>query len=258
MPFPSLFTHAEALVALDRLDEAVVEYSGLIEDRLGGADAFLRRAGLLQQLGRLPEAQADMLTAAQIEPALPWAHLRLAQMRHLRRELHPAADYVMQALARQPDCGEALNVAVAIFRDLEWLDRSAAAASAQAAEDGHWGESKRAALAAYTALHAETLARLRGGARDRSALLALAAALFRLGRLGRARALCEALMRDDPAAFPPFALCARIVARQEGPAAAAAFLRAVRFLHADAQDYRSALAGWEAERLSPAGPPPSP
>ena len=259
----SLFVQAEALVALERLEEAVAEYGELIDARLGGVDGLLRRAELLQRLGRPREAEADMLTAAEVDPALPWACLRLAQLLHLEGRFHVAAAQVERALARQPGCAEALNVATAIYGDLQWLDRAAAAGRRLVATEGHWAEAKRVALATYAGFRADTLATLRRADRaagGRSDLQALASALFRLGRLRTARTLCEALMRDDPRDFPPFALCARIVARREGPAGAASFLRALRFLHGDAEDFRSALVDMEAQArpLNAASLAPSP
>ena len=55
-----------------------------MDARLGGGEGLLRRAELLQRLGRPREAETDMMTAAEVEPTLPWACLRLAQALHLQ------------------------------------------------------------------------------------------------------------------------------------------------------------------------------
>ncbi len=246
-----IFSHAEALLAHGRREEAVAEYGDLIDAHLGGVDPLIRRGLLLDELGRGAEAQADLETAARLEPRNGWPHLRLAQMAQARGKPWLAAACAGEAVRRQPEQPEIRVCTASIYLALGWLDLAFEVVRPVARDvDGWWGDIRREAETAYRALHARTrreLGRRKAPGDPRAFWRSMAPDLLRLGRVRAARAVCEALMRLEPSAFDAFELHTQVVAREGGVREAVGFLRAIAFLHRPTPAYRALLARMEGE-----------
>ena len=238
-----------AVAACDRLIDAGTE-----------PEARLTRGALLASLGRLDPARADLEAAAAADPPNPWPLQRLADMLSASGRPYAAADALSRALDGAPWLQEVRVNAGRGFLALEHLDRAYAAVRALPAELPGWWRSQRDGIVALFRphhLHARNLLReLRGDLCGQPRAFELALTLFKVGRLRLAEHMAEALGARDPADVEPLLLLARVRARRDGCAAAAAVLLAaqdrftgdarfdralVRFLH-DAGDTAAVLA----------------
>ncbi len=241
-----LFAYVEQAKAAGRTDVALLEFADLIDAGLGGIQPFHRRADLLRALGRVDEARDDYRRAALLEPDNPWPMLWLAQFAFDQDRRWLAAEDIGEAMRRDPDTAEFRVNAAKFYGGLDWLDLAWRVVRDLPDDmDDWWGRERDSAKQRYLTHHADVRAKLRargkGNVVDADTRLDLARALLKLGRLRAARALSEELMSEAPRSFAAFEVHAWVVARAEGAAAALAFLRAVRFLHAKKESYARAL-----------------
>lgn len=240
------FAAARQLQAAGDLQGALDEYGRLIAAGVETAAALEARSGLLREVGELIAAEADLERASALDADSPWPLMRLYQLAEASGRLVTAAQYIAKAVDRDPASYEMRVNAAAAYTHVDWLDL--AFHSIRDLPENlpdWWASARQIAVTRYRRQHAEALEMLRSRRSTddlRARLWELAIKLSSLGRLRVSRQICEGLMRETPHSFPAFWLCARIVARQEGPAAAVSFLRSLTWLHGGAREFDDALA----------------
>lgn len=103
----ALLTLANVQGQTKRPAEAVNTYGRLNELYPGYARGRYLRGLLLQQLGRLPEAEADLTRAAEMLPDNATVWLVLAETRARQRQFDAAAEAYGQVITLRPDAAEA-------------------------------------------------------------------------------------------------------------------------------------------------------
>lgn len=242
----TIFDVIEQLEAAGEVDAAIAEYGRLIEADEEAPEALMRRAALRRELGQLREAEADLIEASARTPHNPWPLMRLGQLAGASGRNVVDAMHKQAALNLEPHNYELRVNAAAAYTQLNWLDLGyRIAKTLPEGLPDWWAGSRQNAIQRYEARRAETRALLRTRRTAPDWILfvwELCQGLFELGRLRLARRLCEWLMREIPSSFPAFFFCSRIVAREAGPAEAAAFLRSLAWLHRNSSEYPAALA----------------
>ena len=261
------FALAQQLEGEGRFDEAIREYTRLIDGREGGSVALMRRGLLHNQLGHFARMTEDLEQAERVGPddPYPWmwqGHIAKAMRRPLfaaacLRSSIEVAPHVYKIEMR-------INLAELLVQ-AGWLDEAARLARHVPPEvRDWWAGTRRTALERHRERHGSTLAllaaRRSGGALrtrrmppalvrawrsrplrgirallsgpngERSRLAArldLVERLWSLGRLRPAAALCSALMDEQPRDFAAAELMSRIIAWGQGAEAALAFLRSL-------------------------------
>lgn len=236
---------AEAL-SCGRIDDATAIYTGLIDRDEPSVPALLGRGAIHSQRGALAAAEADYTQAAALAPHDPVPKMRLGQLAWTMARNIAAAEFMEAALACPPHPDEMRVNAAHCYDMLDWLDLGYRAVKPlPAALPDWWAGAAQRSRSRYGEEHARALAVLRGrrASSDPNATgWNLANHFYHLGRLSPAKRLCEALMRDRPTSFPAFHLYTRIVAREQGAAAAIAFLEALSWLHRTTPEHAVTLA----------------
>lgn len=228
---------AAELEAQGRVEDALVEYAALADAQIGGVDPLMRRSDLLERINRTREAEIDLHRAARIAGNGGLPMMRLAQIASATGRPWLAATHIKSAIEAAPDQAASRIAAATIFLTLDWVDRAFAAVRSLPSD----GDAiVQRAADAYWLHHEQARARLRRFGENPDTVLdmwELSLALFRVGRIEAARSLCQRVMRDRPHSFAAFGFYAKIIARQRGVAAAAAFLAEIEPLHAGDPEY---------------------
>ena len=196
------------------------------------ADALMRKAILNSGRGDLRAAIADFKRAAAAEPENPYPHMQLAQLYTGMGRRLATVEHMRRAADLQPWSMEMqVNLTSAYLR-AEWRDLAFASARNVPEEVGDWWAQARQDGVRWfkeTRDQARAMLRLRRvEPLDHNGLLRLAQLLQRLGRLGPARRICQALIADNAEWFLPFRVLADIEARDGGPDAALSTLEVYR------------------------------
>lgn len=112
----------QALEELGRTDSALRAYGLAIEEAEQDEDrawAFWHRAGLLRELGRLEEAEADLRRAVRLDPSRVEARYELGQTLRERGEAAAAAETLEEAVEIAPGDPKIRYALALCYRDLD-------------------------------------------------------------------------------------------------------------------------------------------
>ncbi len=233
---------ARQLEAEGLLDEAIALHRQLAAGGEADADARIRCATLLRQRGRIPEAVAELQAAIAQAPNNPWPWHRLGELHGQCGRNLAAFQHMRTAMELAPD-GEEFRVNVAaVSGPLGWYDVGFSAARGLRPDVGDWwAGARQGALDRYRAERAAALALLRERRLSRQTTpelcWALGPKLIKLGRLGLARRLVDALIAQTPTSHPAYYMLADIVLRQSGVDAAIDFVLANPVMRDDPRAY---------------------